>query len=107
MKVPKNTKRYCPFCKKHTAHKVAEAKKRTMGTAHPQSYGSKTRQKARGRGIGIGFGNRGRFSRPPATKQKMLGKKSTKKTDFRYTCQTCKKTHSQKGGFRAKKLEFV
>jgi len=30
----------------------------------------------------------------------------SKKTDLRYECKECKKTHMQKKGFRAKKVEF-
>ena len=48
----------------------------------------------------------GRYSKPAISKFKMTGKKSTKKTDLRYECKTCKKIHLQKSGFRTKKLEF-
>jgi len=37
----------------------------------------------------------------------MTGKKMSKKTDLRYTCSVCGKTHMQSKGFRAKKIEFV
>jgi ribosomal protein L44E len=37
----------------------------------------------------------------------MTGKKASKKTDLRYECKICKKTHMQRKGFRTKKLEFV
>jgi ribosomal protein L44E len=30
-------KRHCPFCKKHTEHKITEAKKQGRGKAHPLS----------------------------------------------------------------------
>lgn len=95
--------RYCRNCKKHTEHKIAQAKKRTRGTAHPMSWGSKVR--IRERGQARGHGNLGRYSRPP--KPKMTGKKSTKKTDLRYECTNCKKISVQSKGIRAKKLEFV
>ena len=104
MKLPKLTKRHCPFCKKHTEHKISQAKKRTPGSTHPMSYGSKKR--ARLRGAARGFGNLGRYSRPAVGKWKMTGKKVSKKTDLRYTCKECKKTHVQKKGIRAKKIEF-
>ena len=104
MKVPKSRKRYCPFCKKHTEHKVVESKKRTPFTAHPLGYGNKKiRAKRRGR---IGMGNNGRYSKPPLSRSKMYGKKSSKKTDFRFECSVCKKMHNQRAGFRAKKIEF-
>jgi large subunit ribosomal protein L44e len=104
MKLPKATKRYCPTCKKHTEHKILQSKKRTPGTAHPLGYGSKVR--VRLRGGRRGFGNLGRYSKPPGG-GKMTGKKQTKKTDLRYQCVVCKKSHTQKKGFRAKKIEFV
>jgi len=104
MKIPKTIKRLCPFCKKHTEHKVANAKRRTPGSAHPMGYGSKKRAKLRG--FARGFGNLGRYSKPAVSKFKMTGKKVSKKTDLRYTCKECKKTHTQNKGIRAKKVEF-
>jgi large subunit ribosomal protein L44e len=103
MKIRKTTKRYCPFCRKHTEHKVSLAKKKGRNAAHPMSKGSKVRVKARG--LRRGFGNLGRYSKPP--KPKMGGKKMSKKTDFRFTCKVCNKTHTQAKGFRAKKIELV
>ncbi len=103
MKLPKLKMRYCPFCKKHTKHKVTQSKKRTRSTAHPMSWGSRLRVEQRGQARG--HGNTGRYSKPP--KPKMQGKKQTKKTDLRYECEVCKKQHMQSSGFRAKKLEFV
>lgn len=102
MKLPKTVKRYCPFCKKHTEHKIAQAKKRTPGSARP--LGKSAKKRAR---FGKGTGNLGtRGSKPPLTKFKMTGKKATKKTDLRLTCKECKKTHVHKKSFRTKRLEF-
>ena len=101
MKLPKSIKRHCPYCKKHTEHKVAQAKKRKPRS---MTYGSKVRAKRRGSARGIG--NRGRYSKPAISKFKMTGKKMSKKTDLRYECKECKKTHMQKKGLRAKKVEF-
>ena len=106
MKLPKTRKRHCRYCRKHTEHTLYQAKKRTPGSAHPLSLGSKSRQLARHRGVGIGKGNRGRYSRKAISKFKMTGAKTTKKSDLRYTCKVCKKTHTQSKGFRTKKLEF-
>lgn len=78
------------------------SKQKTRSSAHPQSRGSTVR--IRRRGLRRGFGNLGRYSKPP--KPKMVGKKLSKKTDFRYECKECKKTSVQKKGFRAKKIEF-
>ena len=105
MKSPKAKKRYCNKCKKHVEHKIAIAKRKTANSAHPMAYGSKKR--ARLRGSARGIGSMGRYSKPPLTKFKMTGKKVSKKTDFRYTCNECKKTSVQSQGFRAKKVEFV
>lgn len=105
MKSPKSTRRYCKFCKKHEEHKIATAKRKTANTAHPMSYGSKKRAKKRGTATGIG--SLGRYSKPPLNKFKMTGKKQTKKTDLRYTCNVCKKTSVQASGIRVKKIEFI
>ena len=102
MKLTKTKKRYCPTCKKHTEHKVAQSKKKAPSSL---TYGSKVRAKKRGSSTGAG--NRGRYSKPAITKWKMTGKKRTKKTDLRYQCSQCKKSHVQKTGIRAKKVEFV
>jgi len=103
MKLPKTRKTYCPKCKKHTEHKIAEAKKRTPSTAHPMSRGGKKRARLRGR---MGLGSKGRYSKKPLSKFKMTGKKQTKKIDLRYTCNICKKAHTVGKAWRAKKVEF-
>ncbi len=104
MKIPKTTKRYCPYCKKHTEHTITQAKRKTPGSAHPMSYGSKKRAKRRGKARGLG--NLGRYSKKAVSKFKMTGAKTTKKTDLRYKCKECGKTHIQKKGFRAKRIEI-
>lgn len=101
MKIPKIRKRYCPYCKIHTEHKVTETKRKNPSSL---SYGSKKR--ARKRGLARGHGNLGRYSKPAVTSFKMTGSKTTKKTDLRYECKQCKKTHVQKKGIRAKRVEF-
>ena len=102
MKFPKTLVRYCKHCRKHGKHKVFQSKKRN---ASPFTRGSKVR--ARLRGLAQGMGNKGRYSRKAVTQFKMTGKKVTKKTDLRYTCETCKKTAVQGRAYRAKKVEFV
>jgi|TARA_Y100000310_G_scaffold73179_1_gene69350 large subunit ribosomal protein L44e len=102
MKLPKTVKRLCPYCKKHTEHKITQAKSRTPGSARPMGRYSKART-----GFGKGHGNLGRYgSKPPVGRWKMTGSKGSKKTDFRYECKVCKKSHVQKKGIRAKKVEF-
>ena len=103
MKLPKTTKRYCPYCKKHTEQKIKEAKRKTRGTANPLSQGSKKRIKQRGR---MGEGSQGKYSKPPITKWRMADRKASKKLDLRYECSECKKMTVQKSGIRTKKLEM-
>ena len=102
MKKPKEIMRHCPYCKKHTTHKVAQNKKKQASSL---TKGSKYRSRARGQARGKG--NLGRYSKPAVTKFKRTGKKATKKTDIRYTCKDCKKSHMQKKGLRAKRVEYV
>jgi large subunit ribosomal protein L44e len=101
MKLPKTTKRYCPYCKKHTEHKILQSKKKPASSL---KRGSKVRMRKRGRARGQG--NIGKISKGAMTKWKRYGKKPTKKTDLRYECKECKKQHTQRKGFRAKRIEF-
>lgn len=102
MKIPKTKNRLCPYCRKHTPHKVFQVKK---GQASSLKYGSKKRARARGKARG--FGNLGRYSKPAVTKFKRAGKKQTKKTDLKYQCTVCKKFHLPKKGIRAKRVELI
>lgn len=103
MKIPKIVRRLCPFCKKHTEQKVAQAKKRSPGSTHPLAQFAKKRAN-----FGKGKGNLGKYgSKPPVSKFKMTGKKTTKKCDLRYECKECKKQTVQNKGFRSKRLELV
>ena len=102
MKKPKAVKRYCPYCKKHTEHRVKMSKKKAASSL---TKGSKVRMKKRSKSTGKG--NKGKLSKGALSKWKRYGKKPTKKTDFRYECKVCKKTHMQKRGIRAKRVEFV
>jgi len=101
MKLPKLVNRYCPFCRKHTEHKVTQSKKKA-----PSSLSRGSKYRARKRGLARGMGSMGRYSRPPVGSWKRSGKKKSKKTDLRYECKVCKKTHMQRKGIRAKKVEF-
>ena len=102
MKMPKNIKRLCPYCRKHTEHKITQSKSRTPGSARPLGRYAKKRAE-----FGKGTGNLGTHgSKPPLNKWKLTGAKTTKKSDFRYECKECKKAHVQKKGFRAKRFEF-
>ena len=90
MKVKRNVNRYCPFCKKHTAHTREEVKKRKA---------SELKQGQR-RFRRVTAGYRG-FPRP-----KPNTGKQTKRRNILYTCTDCKKSH-QKAFPRVKKFEFL
>ena len=91
MKIPKKTKRFCPFCKKRTEQKID-----LVSTGHKRGalkWGSLTRQKLR---HVSGKGNLGRASRP-AIKSWNRKTKTTMRRVLIYTCQECKKSkHSNK-----------
>jgi large subunit ribosomal protein L44e len=102
MKLPKTTNRHCPYCKKHTEHKISQA-----STGHKRGTlkrGSK--QRARKRGLGRGYGNLGKWGSKPAVTKFKRKIKSTKKTNTMYTCKTCKKSHMQKKGIRTSKVQI-
>lgn len=91
MKMPKKTKRFCPFCKAHTEQKVD-----LVSTGHKRGtlkYGSLWRAKKRG--AMPGTGNKGRYSKRAVKSRKMKTKTTTRKVLI-YTCQKCKKSlHAQ------------
>ncbi len=101
MKIPKTIKRYCPFCKKKTEHKVTDI----SSGAKRSSLKKGSKQRARLRGLARGMGNLGRYSKPAVSKFKRK-RKTTKKTNLLYTCKECKKSHQQKKGKRTGKLQI-
>ena len=103
MKLPKETKRYCPYCRKHTIHKIDTAKQRARSATHPLSRGSRAREKLRG--VIGGFGNLGRRSRkgPKDWKRKS---KVTKRITVTYVCKTCGKMHNIKKAIRSGRIEI-
>ncbi len=102
MKLPKTMRKYCPYCKRYTEHKVLEVKKHQASSL---SRGSKYRAKRRG--LARGYGNKGRYSKKPITQWKRVGAKSSKKIDIRLQCKECGKQHIFTHTFRAKRVEFV
>lgn len=101
MKIPKQMKTYCKKCKKHTVHKVTQAKGKNRGAL---TWGSIQRAKKRGRG---GVGNKGRWgSKPAISKWKRTGAKTSKKTNLILTCNECK-SKQIRSGQRAKKVELA
>lgn len=102
MKLPKQKRIYCPYCKKHTTHKISQVKGKERGSLKKGSI-----QRAMKRGRGVGYGNLGKWgSKPAISKWKRVGAKGSKKTNLKYTCEVCKKTHIQKKGIRTKKIEI-
>lgn len=103
MKLPKETNRYCPTCRKHTKQKVGTAKQRARSAARPMSRWSTFRAKLRS--YRSGTGNMGRFSKP-AVKSWKRKTKTTKRITVTYTCSECKKTKQIKKAIRAGRIEI-
>jgi len=99
MKLPKTTKRFCPYCNKTTEQKIKQVSTGTKKSSLKR--GSKIR--ARLRGLARGIGNLGRYSKPAVSKFKRKTK-TTKKPQILYTCNVCKKSKNQKKGKRTSKL---
>lgn len=99
MKVPKTTKRYCPYCNKKTEQKI----KLVSTGAKRGSLKRGSKQRVRLRGGNRGIGNKGKWSKPPASKFKRKTK-TTKKTNIMYTCIICGKSKYQRKGKRTSKI---
>ena len=99
MKIPKKTKRFCPYCRKKTEQKI-----KLVGTGFKR--GTLTRgsiSRAKKRGLGRGIGNKGKWGSKPAISKNKRKTKTTKKTNIMYTCTVCSKSKYQKKGKRAGK----
>ena len=92
MKIPKQQKRYCVKCKKHTLQKVDLAKRKPRSTLargqrrflrKMKGYGSFPKENPKGR------------------------EKATRKLDLRFTCTVCNKKQIIGQGFRTKKVEWI
>jgi len=102
MKFPKTKKRYCKFCKKHTEHKITQAK-----AGHQRSTLKRgSLQRAKKRGLGRGRGNLGKWGSKPAVTKWKRKTKSTKKTNLVFTCKECGKSTIQKKGKRTSRVQF-
>lgn len=100
MKIPKTTKRFCPYCNKKTEQKVKIVS--TGGKRGTLKRGGIAR--ARLRGLGRGIGNKGKWGSKPAVSKFKRKSKTTKKTNIMYTCAVCKKSKYQKKGIRSGKI---
>ena len=103
MKFPKETKRYCPYCKKKTSQKISVAKQKSRSSVHPLSRGGDFR--VRKRGLRVGPGNQGRYSKP-AIKSWKRKTKQTKRLTIMYTCEVCKKSKGKDKGKRVSKIQI-
>jgi len=102
MKLPKETRRYCPYCRKHTVQNVTTAKQKTRSATHPLSRGSTARIKLRG--FRSGPGNQGKYSRP-AVKSWKRKVKVTKRIGILYKCKECGKMKGTKS-IRVSRIEI-
>ncbi len=103
MKIPKEIKRYCPYCKKHTSQLVSTQKQRSRSSAHPLSRWGPSRVKARS--YRSGYGNLGRFSKP-AVKSWKRKTKITKRITLMYKCKVCNKMKGIKKAIRSSRIEI-
>src|SRR3989344_3474942 len=100
---PKKTKRYCPYCKKHTEHKIE-----LVSTGHKRGTLKRgSIDRAKKRGLARGYGNLGKWGSKPAITKWKRKTKATKKTNLLYTCKECGKSHYQKKGKRSSKITVV
>lgn len=102
MKLPKETRRYCPYCKKHTEQTIATAKQRARSATHPMSRGSPARIKLRSL---QGIGNWGKRSKKGA---KDWGHKAkvTKRISVLFKCKTCGKMKGMRSAIRTARIEI-
>lgn len=96
MKIVKTQKRYCPFCKKHTEHKVVVAKGKARPKTKKTALKWGVRQFAR---VSAGYGGSPRI--------KPSSVKTSKHVALKFECKVCKKKHFKKHTIRAKRTEQV
>lgn len=98
MKLPKTTKRFCPFCKKRTEQKLD-----LVSTGYKRGALKRgSLERAKKRGI-MGMGNHGKRSRPAIKSWKRKTKATTRKVVI-YKCSECKKSKHAKNSRRVSKL---
>lgn len=100
MKIPKKTKRFCPFCKKRTEQKIE-----LVSTGHKRGtlkWGSMTRAKLRH--AYPGMGNKPKGGSKKAIKAWKRKTKTTIRRVLIYTCQECRKSLHSKKSRRVSKI---
>jgi len=103
MKLPKETQRYCPYCRKHTQQVIATAKQKSRSSAHPLSRWGQARTASRS--YRSGFGSLGRFSKP-AVKSWKRKTKVTRRISVMFKCKECGKMKGIKKAIRASRIEI-
>lgn len=94
MKFPKEMRTYCPFCDRHTMHKVKEQSRGSRSSLKKSERKKEKHTK--------GHGGHGRYSRPPVSEWKI---KVSERPVLVLTCKECGKSH-QRGGFgRSRKFK--
>lgn len=97
VKIPKEIKRYCPHCDKHTVHKVKES---SSGNASP----FKKKHRKRQRKIEKGYGS---FPfEDPSHRSRGRKNPTSEKKDLVLTCKECGKAHKPNKPIRASKFEI-
>lgn len=102
MKLPKETKRYCPYCRKHTIQTIVTAKQKSRSSTHPLSRGSHARVRLRSL---EGIGNWGKRSKKGAKDTKMKAK-ITKRISILFKCKVCGKMKGMKSAIRSGRIEI-
>ncbi len=100
MKLPKQTKRFCPFCKKRTEQKIDLVS--TGFKRGPLAWGSLGRSKLRGKNRGMG--NKGKWGSKKAIKSWKRKTKTTMRRVVIYSCKECKKSKLAKHSRRVSKI---
>ena len=103
MKLPKETNRYCPTCRKHTSQTIATAKQKARSASYPLSRGSPSRSFMRG--LTSGYGNLGKRSKKGAKDWKRKTK-VTKRISVLYKCKVCGKIKGIKTAIRSGRIEI-
>ena len=92
MKLPKQVKRFNPYLRKKTLHKI-----KIVSTGNKR--GTLTRgsiNRAKLRGLGRGIGNKGKWGSKPAVSKFKRKSKTTKTMNIMYTCTESGKSHYRK-----------
>ena len=102
MKFPKKTRRFCPYCKKHTEQKIVLL----SSTARRGTLRRGSISRAKLRGLGVGKGNLGKWGSKKAVTKFKRKTKTTKKANIMFTCAVCKKSKYLSHGIRTGKFQL-